>query len=256
MCKRGMWMVAANEKTSSCVLFQVRCKMWDCPDCAKINSDMWIARAAHGAGYFHSLGFDLDMVTVTAHERHSPERAVSVLHDQWNKLRNRWQAITEKPQYMLVGEVGSRGHFHVHFLTYSSIGTRWWKDNARKAGFGFMAKESEKHVQPEKAGFYIGKYLFKQLQRDVYPKGYRRVRTSRLWPKLPPLDRSEDWGFTPFPLGMGIPRMASLLETQGYSVALADDRASWEFIRTGNLTEGCQPLTMTIPFSIPQEGTT
>jgi len=251
MCKRGMWMITTNEQTGVAMLFKTRCKMWDCEDCAKINSDLWMLRATLGAKYFHDLGFELDMVTVTAHERHSPQRAVWVLHDQWDKLRSRWQATCQRPQYMLVGEVGKRGHFHVHFLTFSSCGERWWKDNARRSGFGYQAKESEKHVEPAKAGFYIGKYLFKQLQRDIYPKGYRRIRTSRLWPKLPQLPRPEAWDFTPWPQGIPVESMASSLSRQGYSVALADDRSSWEYIRSDELTEGAAWLTLTTPYIEP-----
>jgi hypothetical protein len=110
-----------------------------------------------------------------------------------------------------------------------------------------MAKESDEYVEPAAAGFYIGKYLFKQLQRDIYPKGYRRIRTSRLWPKLPALPRSEDWQFHQWPKNTHIEQMALRLHQQGYGVAVADDRASWDFIVTGELTEGCQALTMFIP---------
>jgi len=252
MCKRGMFMIGLNEGTNSAMLFKARCKQWDCPDCAKINSDLWIMRATWGASKFIDAGDTIDMVTVTAHERHSVRQAVDRLPSQWDALRRKWQRECDKPQYMLTAEVGARGHFHIHFLTTQSPGTRFWKDAARSSGFGFMAQESERGIHPAKAGWYIGKYLAKQLTNNVWRKGFHRVRTSRGWPKLPLLPRSEDWQFRQWVDNLSVADVAMRLAGQGYSVALADERASWHFISTGELTEGCQPLTMSLPISIPK----
>lgn len=247
MCKKGMWMIAINEMTQSAMLFQTRCKMWSCPDCAKINSDLWCLRLTMGAMALMETGTDIHLVTVTAHERHSVNRAIEVLPSGWHKLRHRWKRAGGKMEYAMIPEVGKKGHFHVHLITNGSMGTRWWKDTARSCGFGYSNDESDRFISAARAGYYGGKYLSKQLANGTYKKGFHRVRVSQGWPKLPKLARSDHWRFHPWPKDVSIDRLGNLLDAQGYSIALADDRASWHFITTGELTEGCQPLTITLP---------
>ncbi len=243
-------MVAINEATNSAMLFKTRCKMWSCNDCAKINADLWCLRLTWGAMKLMESGKAMHLVTVTAHERHSVKRAVQVLPSGWDKLRKRWARSGEKPEYALIPEVGKKGHFHVHLITDSPRGTRWWKDTARACGFGYSNDESDRFISAARAGFYGGKYLAKQLNNNVWKKGFHRVRTSHGWPKLPPLPPAPDWRFTPWPVGVPILRLVESLERQGYAVVLADDKASWHFIATGQLTENCQPLTITLPTTL------
>lgn len=247
-------MVAINEATNSAMLFQTRCKLWSCPDCAKINSDLWCLRLTMGAMTLMEAGSDIHLVTVTAHERHSVSRAIEVLPSGWDKLRKRWRRAGGKIEYAMIPEVGKKGHFHVHLICNGSMGTRWWKDTARSCGFGYSNDESDRFISAARAGFYGGKYLAKQLTWGTYKKGFHRVRVSQGWPRLPALPRSDSWAFSPWPKDLSIDRVAHSLGQQGYGVALADDRASWHFIETGELTDGCQPLTMTSPISVPREG--
>lgn len=199
-----------------------------------------------------NAGKEIHLVTVTAHERHSVKRAVEVLPSGWDKLRKRWARSGDKPEYLLIPEVGTKGHFHVHLVTDSPRGTRWWKDAARSCGFGYSNDESDRFINPHRAGFYAAKYLAKQLRQNVWKKGFHRVRRSHGWPKLPELEKPEGWQFQPFTYGLSIDDCYLALSRQGYSVALADDRASWQFIATGELTDGCQSLTMTEPFTLPK----
>lgn len=240
-------MAGINDLLGVVVLFRPRCKTWSCPDCAEVNKSLWTSRAVLGAKSFIGLGYVVDLVTVTAHEKHNVERAVEKLPDQWNKLRNRWQRTVEKPQYMLTSEVGAEGHFHLHLVTTGSPGERWWKDNARASGFGYMAKESEQSLEPWKAGFYISKYLTKGIASETWAKGFHRVRASRYWPKLasPPPDDSTS--FMPFEQDVSVRDMRDNFAGQGYSVALADEKASWHTLQTGELTQGSVWLTLQIP---------
>lgn len=244
-------MVAINEVTHSAMMFQTRCKLWSCPDCAKVNYDLWCFRLTYGAMGLMEAGSDIHLVTVTAHERHSVKRAVEVLPSGWDKLRKRWRRAGGKIEYALIPEVGKKGHFHVHIICNGAMGTRWWKDSARSCGFGYSNHESDRFISPARAGYYGGKYLSKQLTVGTYKRGFHRVRCSQGWPKLPALPRSEEWRFMPWPELVSIDQMYSRLVHNGYSVALADDRASWHFIQTGELTDGCQPLTMALPYSVP-----
>jgi len=232
------------------MLFKTRCKMWSCKDCAKINADLWTMRVTSGAHQLMASGHDCHLVTVTAHERHSVARAVEVLPHAWNKLRCQWQRSGEKPEYCLIPEVGKKGHFHVHLITTGARGTRWWKDTARTCGFGFSNDESERFLSASKAGFYAGKYLAKQLNNNIWKKGFHRVRTSRGWPKMPPLPPPENWTFRPIPKGSSIPSLVSYLHSQSYSVVVSDEKASWELIKSGELTGGSAWLTMLTPLTL------
>lgn len=240
-------MTAINEQIGVGVITKMRCKQWDCPDCAKLNADIWQLKATFGAQSLIEAGHNLALVTVTAHERHSVTRAVEKLPSQWNKLRNKWQRSGEKPEYLLIPEVGIRGHFHIHLLTTGTRGTRWWKDTARSCGFGWSNDESDPVCTGARVGFYVGKYLAKQLHNNVWQKGFHRVRKSRGWPKLPPLPRLEVATFKPFQEGDSILGVRQTLLKQGYAVALADEKASWVTLKTGELTEGSCWLTMNIP---------
>lgn len=192
-------------------------------------------------------GLNIHLVTVTAHERHSVSRAVAVLPNGWDKLRKRWRRAVGKYAYAMIPEVGKKGHFHVHLITSITMGKRWWKDTARACGFGYSNDESDRFINAARAGYYGGKYLAKQLTVGTYKKGFHRVRVSQDWPKLPALPKNEAWQFSPWLQGRDLETQFNRLNALGYNVALADDRASWHFISTGELTEGCQPLTMGLP---------
>jgi len=243
-CKNVPMLVGKNEVKLSAVLFRPRCKMWNCETCARINADLWTMRAVGGAQVLKDAGHELVLVTVTAHERHPVKSAVQKLPDQWNKLRNRWQRASEKPQYMLTGEVGKRGHFHIHFITTGGMGTRWWKDNARASGFGYSNDESEGNLSASKSGFYIGKYLAKQLNNNIWAKGLHRVRTSQGWPKLPLLPRDENWQFEVLAKGHSMVQLLCELADSGYRVRMADHKSAWSLIETGDLTGTWLPPMM------------
>jgi hypothetical protein len=236
-CKNVPVLVGKNVRVMAAVLFRPRCKLWSCPSCAKTNADLWQMRGQLGAQALLDAGHQLVLVTVTAHERHSVKRAVEVLPDGWNKLRNRWQRATSSPQYILIPEVGKRGHFHLHFITTGGMGTRWWKDNARSSGFGYSNDESEGNLSSAKASYYCGKYLAKQLNNNIWRKGFHRVRTSQNWPKIPPLARDEDWRFEVLDKMVALRDIARELSDDGYAVRIADHRSAWSLIETGD-TEG------------------
>jgi hypothetical protein len=69
---------------------------------------------------------------------------------------------------------------HFHIVSLSKAPYRL-KDLAMDAGFGFQALEV-KITGPEAAS-YVAKYASKQ--HPSTPKGFRRVRASRNWTKLP-----------------------------------------------------------------------
>jgi hypothetical protein len=60
----------------------------------------------------------------------------------------------------------------------------WLQLSSVKAGLGVQARLSLAD-DPIATAKYIAKYLFKQTMSDVWPKGWKRVRYSHTWPKLP-----------------------------------------------------------------------
>ena len=62
-----------------------------------------------------------------------------------------------------------------------NLASRWWKDNARSCGLGFMA-ESEFAKTAGGAFAYASKYLSKQWGIP-WPRNFRRIRTSRKYPR-------------------------------------------------------------------------
>jgi hypothetical protein len=72
-------------------------------------------------------------------------------------------------------------HFHIVSLTKAPYRL---KDLAMDAGFGFQALEVK--ITGPAAASYVAKYASKQ--HPSTPKGFRRVRASRDWAKLPDFD--------------------------------------------------------------------
>lgn len=85
-------------------------------------------------------------------------------------------------------------------LTIHDLHSTWLQLEAVKVGLGVQARISEVDTV-EGCSRYVAKYLFKQCMSERWPKGWRRVRYSRSWPKLPdvattdafPVLRAYDW---------------------------------------------------------------
>jgi hypothetical protein len=69
---------------------------------------------------------------------------------------------------------------HFHVVSMSPCPVRF-KDFAVQCGFGHQAKEEE--ITDDQGSWYVAKYASKQS--PFTPKGFRRVRTSQDWSKLP-----------------------------------------------------------------------
>lgn len=63
----------------------------------------------------------------------------------------------------------------------------WFVDANRKAGLGEQCQISAVRSAAAVAT-YLSKYLFKDAMQETWPKGWKRVRYSQNWPKLPAMD--------------------------------------------------------------------
>lgn len=84
------------------------------------------------------------------------------------------------------------GRFHVHIVTTAILPSRWYKDNAAKTGLGYIAK-AKPIASGTECGHYICKYLTKAVSDGGWPKYWRRVNTSRKWPKPELADTPYEW---------------------------------------------------------------
>ena len=222
-------MIGRNFATKKAVVFRPRCKLWSCPSCAKTNSDLWCMRVTMGCQQFIDQGLELSFVTVTSHEQLSAKESVEVLPHSWKKLSMRLRRHVKGLKYVVIPERHKTGRVHIHGIFLSGANKRWWKDNARSCGMGYQAEE-EAVYSASGAGFYVGKYLAKQLSDARWKKGFRRVRTSLYFPKLQALPRHPNWDFAVISGQKAVSEHIRQLQATGISIAMADHCTAWALV--------------------------
>ncbi len=169
------------------------CKLWSCPPCAERRRRLWVFIANYGADALLAEGREISFVTLTSHKLvREVYPAIRVWRAAWKKLSARWRRATPGVQYIYVGEQGRIGHFHVHLITSAGLPTRWYRDNAAETGLGYQAKAVPISSVTE-CGGYIGKYLGKAISYQKWPPYWRRVNSSRKWPRPPEPSTPYDW---------------------------------------------------------------
>lgn len=158
----------------------VACDRWGCDACRQVLSYRWAIRvrygmALHGGTCYHwTLTLPGKIKTGTF--------AFMVLPGMWDNLRKNMQRERKKWDYAAFVEIHPHrvGIAHFHVITFEAS-TERIKDRAVHAGFGYMA--TEQLIEGWEAARYVSKYTSKQGSQ--MPKGFRRVRLSQKWPKLP-----------------------------------------------------------------------
>lgn len=226
---RVPYLLGLNTVQRRAILFRPRCKMWSCPVCGPANAWVWSFRANDGAHSLHDAGATLDFLTITPHERLSPSQSWWVAPKAWMKLQARTRRAAGKFEYFAVPELHKSDKVHFHMIVTARLGKRWWKDNARECGFGYQNDVKEVWELGGVTG-YMNKYLIKTLAAASIPKGTRRVRTSRGWPKSGKRDPPVDWQFIPLNRDVNLQRTASDLWDVGYEVRWAGSRSAWDMV--------------------------
>lgn len=245
-----------NHDERRAVFFRPRCKMWACPYCAEVNKKLWTFRAFHGAAVLsgtepllgNTTNFAsareefassqcaikpqdslMSFLTLTSHRDLGPAASTAVFGSAWNNLLRRARHSGSQGQYFMVPERHKDGRLHAHAIETFNLGTRWWKDNAAEVGLGYIAEEA---VARSAAGaaYYAGKYLAKSLDVATWPRGWRRVRTSRGWPKAPDKEQPPGWVWLPLPRDETLAAAWQRLEQIGYTVVLLDHDKAWNFV--------------------------
>jgi hypothetical protein len=146
----------------------------------------------------NEIGGDWSFITMTAHEKWRGDASLKNIRKNWPKLRKRLARKSDGDLYYVwVFERHKDKSWHIHALVNQPIESRWYKDNARECGMGYQAKSIQLENYGQAAG-YIAKYLLKQMfMLDPYPKGMRRITTSRNFPALPDRDTDNDLVWIP-----------------------------------------------------------
>jgi hypothetical protein len=224
------WMVAQNANTKMAIFFQPTCKLWSCPFCAEINAKRWVLRGFNGVQTLQEKGITVDFVTITSHEKLSAEQTFRVFPLAWPKLYRRYKRAVEKSDpkaFIAVPERHKDGRLHSHLLISGHLGTRWWKDNARECGLGYKASEDE--IKTLGIAAYISKYISKTLD-EKWPKGKRRVNTSRTWPALPEMPLKLGWSFRTMATDEKLKPILGDLTGSGYTVFGVPTAKAWTLL--------------------------
>jgi len=193
------------------------CNDWNCPRCGQQRAKEEYGRIVSGAREIGKT-CQLTMMTITCRGRDLDVKTAENNYLIWtnkllNRIRNSQKRAGKMWAYASVTERQDRQHPHSHYLT------TYRPDDAI-----FVAKGAEKYYKTQDAFYpakhdtlqsfsfeqacvdsslgwqydisdlgsiegasrYVAKYLFKASIFDtLWPKGWRRVRYSQTWPKLP-----------------------------------------------------------------------
>lgn len=207
------------------------CNHWDCPRCGQIRAKEEYARIVHGIHELSAKHDTLYFQTITCRGKEMSRATADEGYLDWtNTLLDAYRARVKKQGgawvYVQVTERQKRGHPHSHLLTtfappelYVTVIEKWklvkgerrpvreevlrsyWMDKAcPRSGLGDQYDISK--VRDEAAASrYVAKYMFKPSNFTAdWPKGWRRVRYSQSFPKLPEIKTDafvlrtyEDW---------------------------------------------------------------
>ena len=209
-------------------LMQGCCNDWLCPRCGHIRAREEFARIVAGAKALADQERQLYFITLTCRGRELPLADAMEHYLDWTgKLLQACQKQAKRAgdfwAYVQVTERQHREHPHSHlistFLPSDAIATHverrrkngemysaevfvsaWFNERNRSAGLGSQHRIERVH-NPIGLAAYVAKYLFKDCMTTVWPPGWKRIRYSRSWPKLPeisspeafPIVRAADW---------------------------------------------------------------
>ncbi len=191
------------------------CNNWNCPRCGQQRAREEYARIVVGSREI-SKSHQLYFLTITCRGKELDLETAERDYPEWtNRLLTRLRAATKRASgewyYACVTERQKRAHSH--FITsycppdvamvkkgewksfYTLDSGIWAKHDTlqteiceravTECGFGHQYDLSR--IESIEAGSrYMAKYLFKEsVFETVWPKGWRRVRYSQSWPKLP-----------------------------------------------------------------------
>lgn len=186
--------IASDYQAELTRIFVLPCGKWTCPECGERNRKTWMHDVMYGVSwYMETQNMEFSLLTLTLSGRNrSRQSSISAWRSVWPRLFSRHYRKYGSCPYVLVPEMHRNGVVHLHAIVSSPTTKRWWKDNCYACGGGYIA-DFELCRDERRAGAYATKYLGKNLAVHNWPKGYRRIRTSRYWPKVPRSAASDNY---------------------------------------------------------------
>lgn len=192
------YLIGDSDEQQKRTIVKARCKQWDCPYCAAINREIHYNRVVSGLMALSKRGYKFTFTTITCHEKwRGQEDSVRNWRANKDKLLARYRRYIKKdypykPEYVYIPEIHADGTIHIHGLFSGEIQTRWWKDNARACGLGYMA-QSEGITSILQAVNYCTKYITKQMGVASVSKNFRRINYSRGFPAKGKPESHMEW---------------------------------------------------------------
>lgn len=157
------------------------CDNWNCVECSRAIAWRWAERVRYGISLWPLRDAYFWTLTLPAWI-HFPKTGFRILPDVWDHFRRTIQKTYPHWQYAAFVECHPHRAFIPHFHVISlAAAPRRLKDLAAVSGFGYQAWDVQ--ITSKQAAGYVTKYASKQGY--VMPRGFRRVRISHAWPKLP-----------------------------------------------------------------------
>jgi len=228
VCENACPYIFYQEATGTAHIVQGCCNSWTCPRCGHIRARKEYARIVNGAQLIELTAQPLYFWTLTCQGRGISLAQSEADYLKWvNRLLTSVRAKAKRAGqfwcYVQVTERQKRGHPHSHLINsycppdakpygkgdtlpngrvarHDCLWSDWFRTANQRAGLGVECDLSLIKT-PQAVAVYVAKYLFKQAVNTTWPKGWKRVRYSQSWPKLPkremlsafPLIRDGDW---------------------------------------------------------------
>lgn len=237
-CINGAPFFAYNAHDKVYKVVQGCCNSWNCPRCGLQRAKQEYGRIIEGVRAVAKSRNEEDLptpiyfITITCKGREITVNEAEKEYIKWShRALDSWRAQAKRSNqswaYCAVTERQKRGHPHSHILTnwippeqYQRTVDKWHKDAQgnlhlekiqvlgssfleRSLSVAGLGKQYDLSVARtiEGTARYVAKYLFKSdIFKTVWPKGWKRVRYSNSFPKLPAhqsnaflLMKKEDW---------------------------------------------------------------
>ena len=230
-CQYNAPFFAYNAKQKTWIVVQGNCHHWDCPKCGIGRAKQEYGRIVEGCRTL-AKAQTIYFITITCKGKNLGVKDAEKNYLKWTNrfldaCRQRCKRAGGSWHYVQVTERQKRKHPHSHILTTFDVGDiylgtieKWIQDKAGKkrkeevsalrsrwlqktvvsSGLGEQYDISRVETV-EGASRYVAKYLFKDsIFTTDWPKGWKRVRYSQSFPKLPEREtdafvllKHEDW---------------------------------------------------------------
>jgi len=197
------------------------CNHWECPRCGELRAKQEYRRIVNGCEVL-SAKHKLYFWTITCRGRELSYETAETNYLKWtNRLltNSRTKARREDAHWCYVQvtehQKKTRAHPHSHLITTflpmdATISrdrrgrevyvSEWFSKANYSAGLGSEHTISQVRT-PAAVSRYVAKYMFKDAMKETWRKGWKRVRYSQNFPKLPerrpdfaqPLNAKSDW---------------------------------------------------------------